>query len=198
MKKEKDLVNKKICIIGDNHVGKTSLISRFVDGEFRDKYLSTVGVKIYRKVVEIQSHNNREKPKIQLLIWDIEGKSKFNSIVSNYLEGAQGAIIVADLSRPETIDKVQEHRELFYSVNPQESKVLVALNKSDLLNKESLKRATQQSFLDRQNQEILAYTTSAKTGENVEQIFQKLACLLINSKEVQKLQEFRSSEYSCF
>ena len=171
------LITKKICLIGDFAVGKTSLIKRFVDRQFSDQYLSTVGVKISRKTVEINTLNTLKKTEIQLLIWDIEGKSKFKSILSNYLQGAQGAIIVADISRQETIDHIREHLELFYSVNPKGGKILVALNKSDILDKESLEQSCEQVFFDQQNKVIATYTTSAKTGENVDKIFQELACV---------------------
>jgi GTPase SAR1 family protein len=65
-----NIISQKICLIGDFGVGKTSLIRRFVDRQFSDKYLSTVGVKISRKLVAINSQNTPQK-KIQLLIWDI-------------------------------------------------------------------------------------------------------------------------------
>jgi signal recognition particle receptor subunit beta len=94
------------------------------------------------------------------------------------LQGAQGAIIVGDLSRQETIDHIQKHIELFSSVNPKVGNILVGLNKSDLLDQESLEKCYQQDFFCQQNQVIAIYTTSAKTGENVNQIFHDLACSL--------------------
>ena len=65
-------ISKKICLIGDYGVGKTSLIRRFVDRQFSDKYLSTVGVKISRKSVEATDSQQQKKLKLQLLIWDLE------------------------------------------------------------------------------------------------------------------------------
>jgi GTPase SAR1 family protein len=69
------------------------LIRRFVDRQFSDQYLSTVGVKISRKLVESVN--------LQLLIWDLEGHTKFKGITPSYLQGASGAVVVADVSRIE-------------------------------------------------------------------------------------------------
>ena len=92
------MISKKICMVGDFSVGKTSLIRRFVDRQFSDKYLSTVGVKISRKAVELEGGEG-DKKTIQLLIWDIEGQTKFKAIAPSYLQGSKGVIIVADVSR---------------------------------------------------------------------------------------------------
>ena len=72
-------ISKKICLVGDFGVGKTSLIRRFVDKQFSDKYLSTVGVKISRKLIELSETESQKAEEIQLIIWDIEGSNKFKS-----------------------------------------------------------------------------------------------------------------------
>ncbi|MEO1762587.1 MAG: GTP-binding protein, partial [Cyanobacteria bacterium J06629_18] len=77
-------ISKKICLIGDFGVGKTSLIRRFVDRQFSDKYLSTVGVKISRKSVEVTDSKQGKNLNLQLLIWDIEGSTKFKGISASY------------------------------------------------------------------------------------------------------------------
>ena len=165
-------VTKKVCLIGDFGVGKTSLVRRFVDRQFSDQYLTTVGVKISRKQLVVPVNEGIEK-KIQLVIWDIEGHTKFKSIAQSYLLGASGAIIVADLKRPETIDHITDHLELFASVNSDKAKVIVALNKSDLIDQDLQYRLPQYP------QVLGTYSTSAKTNHNVDQVFAQLACSLI-------------------
>ena len=166
-------VSKKMCLIGDFGVGKTSLIRRFVDGQFSDQYLSTVGVKISRKNI-VLSKENMPDHDLQLLIWDLEGHTKFKAIAPSYLQGSKGALVVADVSRPETIDRIPEHLSLFYSVNPQ-GKIIIALNKVDLIEPEKAAKIfySTQSFY--QERVLSLYQTSAKTGENVDEIFEKLA-----------------------
>ena len=164
------MISKKICLVGDFAVGKTSMISCFVEQQFSDQYLSTVGVKISRKLVEV------EKQTVQLLIWDIEGKTKFKAIAPTYLQGAKGAIIVADVCREETVAHLQEHCSLFFSINPK-GLIVIALNKADLLNKG---KQIQTPILTQQEQVLGTYATSAKTGENVNVIFQNLTTNLIS------------------
>ena len=187
-----DINSKKICLIGDFCVGKTSLIRRFVERQFSDQYLSTVGVKISRKTVETTSDNDLEKLSLKLLIWDIEGQTKFKAITPSYLQGAKGAIIVADVTRPETLDHIKEHLALFFSANPQGFSI-VALNKADLLSAEKLEKITLQhqyydykypNQKDQVERVLSTYTTSAKTGTNVDEIFQLLATKLILESQV--------------
>jgi small GTP-binding protein len=169
------IISKKICLIGDYGVGKTSLIRRFVDRQFSDHYLSTLGVKISRKVVELPTQNSLEQQQILLMIWDLEGRTKFHAITSSYLQGAMGAIIVADINRPDTIARINEHVELICSSNSKEVKLIVALNKSDLVESEKAEDLAQKELFSDVSQIVATYITSAKTGENVDEIFQKLA-----------------------
>jgi small GTP-binding protein len=163
------VIARKICLVGDFGVGKTSLISRFVDRQFSDQYLSTVGVKISRKLVELPEASDS----LQLLIWDIEGSTKFKAIAPTYLQGAKGAIIVADVTRPETLEHLPEHIDRFTSLNPQGSFV-IALNKSDLIDTEQL-QALLNTVKTRHPTVLNTYSTSAKTGSNVDQLFQTLS-----------------------
>lgn len=166
-------VSKKMCLIGDFGVGKTSLIRRFVDGQFSDQYLSTVGVKISRKNI-VLSKENMPDHDLQLLIWDLEGHTKFKAIAPSYLQGSKGALVVADVSRPETIDRIPEHLSLFYSVNPQ-GKIIIALNKVDLIEPEKVAKIFYSTQSLYQERVLCLYQTSAKTGEYVDEIFEKLA-----------------------
>lgn len=167
------MISKKICMIGDFSVGKTSLIRRFVDRQFSDKYLSTVGVKISRKAVEVPGEKGESK-ELQLLIWDIEGQTKFKAIAPSYLLGAKGAIIVADVSREETIESLPEHIKLFLSVN-KKGFMIIALNKADLVDAEKMAKILESNKFPEQEQVLGIFPTSAKTGDNVDQIFADLA-----------------------
>jgi len=168
------MISKKICLVGDFGVGKTSLIRRFVDRQFSDEYLSTVGVKISRKTLELEGVRQQDKLNLQLLIWDLEGHTKFKAIAPSYLQGSSGVVVVADVSRTETIDRLPEHVQLFLSVNPRGS-IVVALNKSDLIDQEKLEKLAQIVQLKNLEQVSEIYATSAKTGSYVDEIFQQLA-----------------------
>jgi small GTP-binding protein len=167
-------ISKKICMLGDFSVGKTSLIRRFVDRQFSDQYLSTVGVKISRKTVECQLLEQKKQVNIQLLIWDLEGNTKFKAVTPTYLQGASSAVVVADINRQVTIDHISDHIQCFLSVNPK-GFVIVALNKSDLIDEETRKKYLESIAMKAPDKIIATYSTSAKTGLCVDEIFQKLA-----------------------
>ena len=166
-------ISKKICLVGDFSVGKTSLIRRFVDRQFSDQYLSTVGVKISRKDVELNLPEKKDV-KIQLLVWDLEGSTKFKGIAPTYLQGASGVIIVADVTRDETIEHLQDHIDLFLSVNPKGS-IICAFNKSDLVDPDKLQIMLQNFNCSGKEKLIAIYSTSAKTGAHVDEMFTKMA-----------------------
>ena len=90
---------KKICVLGDFAVGKTSTVARVVHNVFSDKYLTTVGVKIDTYVYEPEGAG--AKP-MKLVIWDIAGTDRFNAVEYSYLRGASGYLLVVDGTRPDT------------------------------------------------------------------------------------------------
>lgn len=165
-------------MIGDFGVGKTSLIRRFVDRQFSDEYLSTVGVKISSKIITLENIKQQANLTAKLLIWDLEGHTKFKGIAPTYLQGASGVLIVADVSRTETVERIPEHIKLFSSVNPK-GLIIIALNKVDLIDEEKLAMLVEISHAIAKDKVIAVYTTSAKTGQDVDEIFQKLAYTMV-------------------
>lgn len=161
---------KKICILGDFAVGKTSLIRRFVEGRFDDRYLSTVGVKISRKLL------NWGDRQLTLIIWDLAGGEDFSSHDKNYLRGASGAVLVYDLTRPETLGTLSGYARQMNETNPGAT-LVVAANKFDLLDKQPAQFPDLEVFCREIHSQFLY--TSAKTGENVEEIINLLAHSLI-------------------
>jgi len=155
------MIRKKILLIGDFGVGKSSLIKRYIDNEFSDKYKTTIGVKISKKIIYIDNIET------ELLIWDIEGATPVKEIPSSYFKGASGAIFVCDVSRKETIGMLQHHIDNFLSVNNQ-AKYVIAYNKSDLLQEKETTTllATLNSY---------EFLVSAKTDFNVTRLFKTLA-----------------------
>lgn len=162
----KKLIQKKVCLLGNFAVGKTSLIRRFVEGQFDDSYLSTIGVKVSRKSVSLAEYD------MNLLIWDLAGGDDFEKMGNMYLRGAVAAFIVIDLTRPDTIDSFRFYTNQLKIINPDASIVLIG-NKVDLEEERAVSNKELAHLSREANCEFLC--TSAKTGFQVELAFEKLA-----------------------
>jgi len=151
----------KIVLVGNFGVGKTSLIRRFVENSFSEEYLSTIGVSISKKTIGNAT----------IMIWDIEGHTEFKPIYKQYLLGAKGFIIVADLLREETLEAIDNHINLCQEVI-KDAPICIALNKSDMPH--TLDDTAMQNIKTLAPNIIEVLKTSAKSGDAVEQLFLKL------------------------
>lgn len=164
------IVQKKICLLGDFAVGKTSLVRRFVEGRFDETYLSTVGVNISRKPVERADYT------LNFLLWDLSGGDDHSSRISGYLRGAAGAIIVCDVTRDTTRFALTRYANHFLKLNPK-SPFVMAINKADLLEQRQITHQQLDDISENLGQAPFLYT-SAKDGANVEASFALLADLI--------------------
>jgi small GTP-binding protein len=159
------MLQNKICMLGGFGVGKTSLVSRFVSSIFSDRYLTTVGVKIDKKKVPLDSGE------MTLMLWDIYGQDEFQTVRDSYLRGATGYLLVADGTRYSTLDTavaLQKRAESVIGRVP----FLLLLNKRDLDREWQVDEETLVNLAD---QGWRVVKTSAKTGEGVEDAFTTLA-----------------------
>ncbi|MCW8879709.1 MAG: GTP-binding protein [Kangiellaceae bacterium] len=166
------MISSKICLVGAFAVGKTSLIKQFVESIFDEKYHTTIGVKIDKKMVSL------EENEVQLIIWDIEGVDIFTDLKPSYLRGADGLLFVIDGTRPQTVEAVDAICQMVDKHIPGSQKLLL-INKCDLREEWSLDK-NQIDHLDFDKERI--FETSAKSGENVERAFRTLAYEILNSK----------------
>jgi small GTP-binding protein len=176
-------ISKKVCLLGDFAVGKTSLVRRFVYNLFDDKYISTIGVKVSRKTVTVPRATD-DMVELIMMLWDLAGSEEFNQVRASYLRGSAGAVLVCDLTRPETLDSLHTYADDLLSVNPN-AQLILAANKQDLLDQHA---ASSLPLLTSAQIETAAvklnaphYFTSAKTGTEVETLFRHLGQLLIAS-----------------
>ncbi|WDE02938.1 GTP-binding protein [Thalassomonas viridans] len=166
------MIQKKICLLGASSVGKTSLVRQFVEGIFSEKYLTTIGVKVDKKVVSL-AHEQ-----VQLLLWDIEGNDRYHVFQERYLRGAAAYIIVVDQTRASSLLEGIDIHTLARQAS--DCPAILAINKNDL-------QATWH-WDDSENKSYhklfdLQFITSAKTGEQVEAMFLAIAELLYRSKK---------------
>lgn len=166
-----ELHKTKVLLLGDGAVGKTSLIRRFVVDQFGDEYITTIGTKVSKKDVTIVDGGVTHL--VALTIWDVLGQKGYDAVQTTALQGARGVLYVYDASRPETRESLESYwfprvREVVGAVPG-----IVAGNKVDLMASRRAAMADLESLAGRYA--MPHFLTSAKTGDNVEEAFEKLA-----------------------
>lgn len=159
------MIQKKICMLGAVGVGKTSLVRRFVQSIYSEKYHSTIGVKIDKKSVSV---GNRQ---VNMLLWDMQGEDENFKVRPSFLRGASGYLLVVDLTRHETLItafSIQQMVEREVGQLP----FYVLFNKNDLDNQFKMSPEELEN-LEERGWEI--FCTSAKTGDSVQEVFELLA-----------------------
>jgi len=160
------MTSKKVILAGSFGVGKTSLFNQFIFSKFDDKYLTTIGVKVNKKVVDIDDRQ------LSILLWDIAGEVSQDKVPVTYFLGASGVIYVFDLSRPSTYKNIKQDIEYLNGIL-KGGIIKVVGNKKDLVNEEQI------SVIKEELPMPFDIATSAKTGENVEELFTELAKSLL-------------------
>jgi small GTP-binding protein len=162
------VVQRKICLLGEFAVGKTSLIRRFVYNRFEADYLATIGVHISRKEVVLPEHDTT----VVLVLWDLSGGEMANSLEEAYYRGGAGALLVADVLRPETIAALNTYAITYTRINPGAALVF-ACNKIDLVPDEKPYYHRMAELAARWQAPF--FLTSALDGRQVEAAFRALA-----------------------
>ncbi len=165
----------KILLLGDPAVGKTSLIRRFIHGKFTKDYLVTLGMEPYSRYETIDGTT------VALNLWDIAGQQKYESFRSVFLKGAQGAIVVGDVTRRSTFVSVDQWVNDARKLSPNMTVLLVG-NKSDLKdNRAFFRREGNQKARETEN--CLGYIeTSALTGHRVVEAFHTIASHILEQQ----------------
>ncbi|KAI3378543.1 hypothetical protein SNEBB_003421 [Seison nebaliae] len=187
----------KLLLIGDSGVGKSCLLLRFCDDVYTSSYISTIGVDFKIRTLNLDDKNAK------LQIWDTAGQERFRTITSSYYRGAQGIIIVYDVTDMETFNNVRQWlTEIDRYASENVLKLLVG-NKSDLTDKKVVDYETASKYAEHLHIPFLE--TSAKDSTNVEQAFQRMAELIKGSYikmpliETQQITETieKSKKYRC-
>lgn len=165
-------LKKKICLLGSFGVGKTSLVARFVHSLFSDKYHTTVGVKIDKKVVAVNGDE------VTLMIWDMAGEEDGAPVKLNQVRDASGYLLVADGTRRKTLDVARDIQQRVESEIGRQP-FLLLVNKVDLRDTWEVKDS-EWSELTATGWTVLE--TSAKTGEHVEEAFLALTSSILKAR----------------
>lgn len=163
---------KKICVIGEFGVGKTSLVRRYVLSEFAETYRATLAVNLYKFADRVETDGGTLN--IQLVIWDVEGTAMPTPQTEGYMRGAAGALIVGDVARDDPRQGMMRYAETFERVEPGRP-FMFAYNKMDLvdMDAEIEARMGRAALWDRFGADTV--TTSALDGSGVVDAFRALA-----------------------
>lgn len=167
------MLKKKICMLGYYGVGKTSLVSQFVSHLFADKYQTTVGVKIDKKIVTV------DQREVTLMLWDLAGEEDDAPVKLHYVRDSSGYLLVLDGCRRKTLDAVLNiQQRVADEIGPRP--FLLLANKADARAQWEVPDA---ALLDLRARGWTVLETSAKTGENVEDAFLTLASAMLKAQD---------------
>ena len=185
----------KILLLGDSSVGKTCFLMRYTDNTFQDIHMSTIGLDYKLKNVQLE---NGKMVKIQ--VWDTAGQDRFRSITKNYYKGAHGIILIYDVTEQKSFDNVKNWMaQIKEEVSERVSIVLVG-NKID--DEDNRKISTEQGESMAKDYEIMFFECSAKTGQNIDEIFNNLVKKVVenfskSSDSGQKLKKKKKKGKGC-
>lgn len=174
----KNILDIKIIILGDISVGKTSILGRYINNSFEEKYKCTIQVECKTKVIDIDLNTA-----VKMTIWDTCGQEKYRILTKQYYRNCDGAIIVFDLTNKKTFEYVNYWIEELRKNAPENISILIAGNKSDLTFQKKIRMEEIQKLIDNN---YLYYEVSAKTGNNISLVFDKLRNNILESLKNKK------------
>ena len=165
----------KILTIGESGVGKTCILRRFVENKFLKNHLATIGIDFKTKTLNI---NNQE---IKLKIWDTAGQERFRNITTQYYKGADGIVLVYDVTDEASYEKIKDWMDQILSNTQKDEIGLVLLgNKCDV----EPRNVTEEQGNKMEELKISYFETSALTGQGIKEAFEQLTRDIMKKKGV--------------
>lgn len=180
----KPLKKFKLVFLGDQSVGKTSLITRFMYDTWHDSYEATIGIDFISKTIHLSDKT------IRLQLWDTAGQERFRCLIPSYIRDSTAAIIVYDITNSSSFHSIDHWIEIVQNERGNEAIVILVGNKIDLSQKRQI--TTEDGLLRANESNVLFIETSAKNGYNVKHLFERIASALFvyfGDDVVDKLQE---------
>jgi len=168
----------KVVVVGDPGVGKTELITKFATNQFEETYLPTVGVSILKQPIELEDHNIT----VNLIFWDIAGQPQFHMLHRPYFNGADGMLLVFDITRSSTFSNINNWYSAAVKYGLSEIPRILIGNKVHLKDERKIILPMAEHLSKKLNAPY--FETSTLTWQNVKRVFQKIAELVYLSKEI--------------
>ena len=176
----------KLLIVGDSSVGKTNFVHRFIEDKFNKNYMTTSGVDLKTKDLEIKNK------KIRIQIWDTAGQEKYMSINKNLFQRVQGIILMYDISNLNSFKNLVKWMDGIKE-NSKDVPVILIGNKCDLEGERQVQTEEGENFASKYD--IKFFEGSAKTGVNVDKSFEAIGDIILNNDKYKENLETSKSEY---
>ncbi|MFO8019681.1 MAG: Rab family GTPase [Promethearchaeia archaeon] len=172
-------ITYKTIIGGEGAVGKTTLLKRYVEGLFVENTQMTIGVQIHKKTLNIGNNVSCD-----LQLWDLGGQDRFRSFLDSFVRGTKGALLLFDLTRQKTLEKIDHWVEIIRKFDSSIPILLIG-SKYDLVDMISVSESDIRELMEKHN--FIGYlSTSSKTGLNVERAFESLTNYLLKKNNMQE------------
>ncbi len=166
----------KILTIGESGVGKTCILRRFVEDKFLKNHLATIGIDFKTKTLNI---NNQE---IKLKIWDTAGQERFRNITTQYYKGADGIVLVYDVTDEASFDKIKDWMDQILSNTNKDEICLILLGNKCDIEKRSISYEQGKTLAN--ELQVNFFETSAQTGQNIKDAFETLTADIMKKKKI--------------
>ena len=183
----------KIVTLGDSMVGKTSIVYRYFENKFNESILSTIGIDFKTKYIKVRDAS------VKVLIWDTAGQEKFRNIAKQYYQGANGVLLVFDVSDRKSFERIEYWLNEIKENNKIDSMyAVIVANKIDLVGERVISRDEAEKYAEKNN--ISYFEVSAKTGEGVAEMFNNITKgtidKIFNESQNQSILEDRKQIFS--
>lgn len=157
----------KIVFLGNQNVGKTSIIHRFIYETFEDNYQATIGIDFMSQKMFV------EDKVIILNLWDTAGQERFKSLIPSYIKDSAVAIVCYDVTNAESFQSVEKWIEDARAIREDDVLLILVGNKADMESQRQVTYDQGKEYAEKMN--LLFFETSAKTGSNIKTMFNELA-----------------------
>ena len=174
----------KILILGEFRVGKSSMVLRYVEDRFPGDYMATIGANFLVKTVNLKV--DTKNVCVGLQIWDLGGHTRSTEVGKVFFQGVSGALLVYDITRPDTLNKIELWQEQLARHSSDVTLYLVG-NKNDLENYRAV-TTEEGKLVQKKNNIDFFFETSAKTGDHIQETFEHMALSLVKNSLIREYQ----------
>merc|ERR1719197_1574258 len=160
----------KLVFLGEQAVGKTSVITRFMYDTFDNNYQATIGIDFLSKTMYLEDRT------VRLQLWDTAGQERFRSLIPSYIRDSSGAIVVYDITNRASFLNTTKWIEDVRNERGNDVVIVLVGNKTDLTDRRQV--STEEGEKKAKESDVMFIETSAKAGNNIKALFRQLAAAL--------------------